>query len=88
MLRLVVAIERIGVAVLMMGTEVPRTGTARSGFNDVGRKHAKAESDRRSTMNITVEMCCQYQEVRESRLKETVTKSVEALTIVEGNRRE
>lgn len=56
MLRPLVAVERTGVAVLMMGTEMPRTGTARSELNDVGRKHAKAESDRRSAMNITVMM--------------------------------
>jgi hypothetical protein len=60
MLRLGAAVERTGVAVLVTGTAVPRAGTARSELSDVGRKHAKAESDRRSAMNIAVEMCCQY----------------------------
>jgi hypothetical protein len=63
MLRLGVAVERTGVAALVTGTEVPKTGTARSVLSDVGRKHAKAVSDRMSATNITVETCCQYHEV-------------------------
>lgn len=55
------------------GTEVPRTGTARSELSDVGRKHAKAVSDRRSATKITVETCCQYHEVQDSRQKKEIT---------------
>jgi hypothetical protein len=55
MLCLGVAVERIGMAKLATGTEVPGTGIARSELSDVGRNHAKTESDRRSATNITVE---------------------------------